>query len=87
MISEAAGERRRQESDRHGGGEGGEEELVSGSDGLGKGGRWIVGVLGIRQGMSRWEDYHMVAVAEAGKRQMWRRRDIGRQEERVGRVQ
>ena len=45
------------------------------------------GILGQILGTPRWADEPVVAVAEAGKRQWRGRRDIGRQEKRVGRVQ
>ena len=45
---------RRRESDRNGGGEGGEGELVSGSDVKIRRGESFFGILGRRQGKPRW---------------------------------
>ena len=61
--------------------------LLSGSDGREKGERWVFSILGRRRGDPRWVDDPVVAVAEAGKRRRRGRRDIVRQEERLGRAQ
>ena len=80
MISEAAGERRRQESDRHGGGEGGEGESVSSSDGERRGGNeifWYARTETRDAQVGGWSCGRGIEKRRRG------RRDIGRQEERV----
>ena len=47
----------------------------------------FLGMLGQIRGAPRWADDPVVAVSEAGERRLWGRRDIGRNEERVGRFQ
>ena len=44
-------------------------------------------MLGHRRGKPRWVDDPVVAVAQAGKLNLRGRREIGRKEKRVGRVQ